>query len=201
MYLNRVDLSASAFVKEKLFDPYSIKTGLFKAFPGAERSFLYRLRTPEKGFVNLLVLSQSKPVTTPWGVWKTVEILEGFFQHKGKYSFEVRCNPTVTKAVYNKDGTRKKQGCKKPLAKKEVQEWFEARQSGWGFKMETGDFQFEGKQRCFKRREQRHITNDAYVVKGILEIEDVPQFMKTVQKGIGDAKAFGFGLFLLNPIN
>jgi len=41
------------------------------------------------------------------------------------------------------------------------------------------------------------LTHQAVLYDGVLEVQAVEQFMTSLQKGIGPAKAFGFGLLSL----
>lgn len=187
-------------------DSYAWHQAVWQAFPlhhDQSRDFLIRLDRKAQGF-RLLIVSLSKPNRPEWCLkdqWKTIEIPPTYFKQQ-RYSFQLRANPTKKMRVGNKhDGTRTKNGTRIPLRTlDELSNWLNRKGQAGGFIIEHDSLQiFPNRKENFTKlgKQGTHCVVD---LQGILCIKDPDLFYETFTKGIGSAKAFGFGLLVIAPI-
>jgi CRISPR system Cascade subunit CasE len=111
-------------------------------------------------------------------------------------------NPTKKVQVANANGSPKKNGRRVPIRQPtELAAWLARKGSMGGFEIEVETLQVipEGPQHFVQtRRRGTHLSVD---FRGTLQITEPKKFYQTLQKGIGSAKAFGFGLLVIAPIS
>jgi CRISPR system Cascade subunit CasE len=158
----------------------------------------------------------------PNPAWKNITVAYQSLQNGQVFSFRLRANPTKRIARITK-GDSELKGKRVGLLREEEQiAWLirkgEEREKGTpgGFeilrnecKAQNGETQMvprvnvrrEGKQRGRKKEEGRshETTHLAVLFDGILRITDANVFRKTLVRGIGPGKAFGFGLLSVAP--
>lgn len=176
------------------------------AFPGcdgAARDFLTRL-DEHAGRVRLLILSP-RPTTPPQWLtqrdeWASKQIPQGFFTARS-YRFQLHANPTVKRIVRNAAGERKKNGRREPITDKmEIFHWLNRKGQTGGFTVQADPLEIQAAPIRFTKKENGG-THHAVDIEGVLNITDPLLFhQETFSKGIGSAKAFGFGLLCLAPI-
>ena len=104
--------------------------------------------------------------------------------------------------VDNADGTRKKNGRRVPLTKRDdLVSWIERKASTGGFTLNPDSLRTIPRGREYFRKAGASGTLTAVEFQGELTIKDPTQFRKAFVKGIGPAKGFGFGLLALAPIS
>ncbi|MBD3353635.1 MAG: type I-E CRISPR-associated protein Cas6/Cse3/CasE, partial [Candidatus Lokiarchaeota archaeon] len=144
---------------------------------------------------------------------KNVNSLYEKLKPKMKLRFRLRANPTkkVSIADPNKSNNSKKSkkrsnrknGYRVPLKRRENQLiWIQRKSSLHGFKILSSGFNLDiplvkiSNQGDYtgKKGNGRVITHFSVLFEGVLKIEDLEKFKKTLKNGIGSGKAFGFGL-------
>ncbi|MBI2929447.1 MAG: type I-E CRISPR-associated protein Cas6/Cse3/CasE [Verrucomicrobia bacterium] len=189
----------------RIRDTYDWHQRVWQAFGGRDgspRDFLTRVDRLEEGY-RLLIVSATEPHKPDWcptHCFHTKLIPDAFFGH-AHYRFSLLANPTK-KIRSNKAGERTKHGRRVPLGRREdLVAWLLR-------KAESGCFRFDpAKLRTIPRgREYFHKPganglHSAVEFQGILEVTNPPAFRETFARGIGSAKAFGFGLLVLAPLS
>lgn len=224
-WLARLDIDAQYVRNAGIRDTYSWHKKLWEGcFPNdqeAKRDFLTRIDQFERTF-RVWVLAKRKPVSPAWcppGCFVVKEIAPSFFAHR-YYVFDLRANPVkaVVQRNDNGDTLRKQNGKRKsgkrvPLVKQdELRNWLirkgEIRclDKETGLKVPGGFRIVEEKpleispavDHYFRKREHE-AYHGGVQFRGTLEVTDQAKFIDTYHYGVGSAKAFGFGLFLLAP--
>jgi CRISPR system Cascade subunit CasE len=158
----------------------------------------------------LLIISPTEPTRPDWltdqDEWETKVIPPTFFQTR-RYRFQLHANPTVKRVVRDAAGNRKKNGKRESIkGEAALRAWLQRKgESGGFFVPETVPLEifsdvshFSKKSKTAQPMNGTHGTVD---ISGILEVTDSQLFLQqTFTKGIGSAKAFGFGLLVLAPI-
>ncbi len=199
-YLSRIQLGKAEAAKLLLRDSYAWHRRLWLTFPGQEgqrRSFLFRIDDRHDAF-RVLLLSPGPPAPQAWGAWQVAEVKPDFLRHE-RYLFQVRANPTVKRVVHEGGGAFKRNGRRTGIYDREgLRSWMgrKAAQSGFAL-LECdpgppmhGSFVKDG-------RGGKHTGVD---FRGALRVTDSAAFERAFHTGIGPAKAFGFGLLMLQPV-
>jgi len=205
IYLTQAHLNFATALRRRLRDGYDWHQAVWQVFPGRDgqqRDFLTRLDTRDDGF-RLLIVSPVQPTRPSWWpggpeAWQTKPVPESFFS-RGRYAFQLRANPTKKVAVKNPDGTMKKHGRREPLrTPDELLAWLQRKAAQGGFAVERSEVHREGREAFIKNgRAGTHSTVD---FRGVLVVKDPAAFQQTFRTGIGSAKAFGFGLLVIAPL-
>ncbi len=194
MYLTRITLGKSRAARLKLGDAYAWHQKLWEAFPGRDgerRDFLFRIDDAGRDF-RVFLLSESKPLPPDWGCWELKEIATSFLEH-GTYRFQLRANPTMRR---NQD--RRRIGV---YQENKLGEWIERKAEQHGFELQKSSLFIGGPIDEFFRKKGRRGKHVSVDFQGILSVSDHKEFKETFRNGIGSAKAFGFGLLMLQPLN
>ncbi len=187
---------------------------VWQAFPGRDgekRDFLTRL-DDKSGGTQLLIVSPIAPVRPDWlgdqDVWETKPIPPAYFQAR-RYRFQLRANPTH-KPVKDKDGNyiadAKKRKRRVVTGEVELAAWLRRKGEAGGFRLsESAPLETWSEVQRFEKRPaegpQHRGIHGTVDFSGIIEITDPALFLAaTFAKGIGSAKAFGFGLLVLAPL-
>lgn len=187
--LTRVMVDKRQAARQRLSDSYAWHKALWRAFPGKDgRDFLWRVEDHDEAF-RAYIVSPDAPEPQPWGKWQSKPIAEGFLDH-ARYRFKVRVNPVMRR---KSDGRRL--GLFVP---EKIAAWFERRAAEAGFAIDRVVYGPALDQPFFK--DGRRGLHRAVDLEGVLRVEDAERFRTAFQKGLGPAKAFGFGLFVLQPI-
>lgn len=202
MFLTRVTTDAADAARRRLSDRYRWHQEIWKAFPdvpeGTTQDHLFRLDFHPAQII-LWILSSGEPKPLDWGRWETKEVNKSFLSHS-RYEFALCANPTVMRVVRLEDGSRKKNGRRTTIySEEELKEWLAQKGEKNGFRVEQSlcdppvkDYFYKGKQSGVHARVD---------FRGILSVTDADRFASAWKNGIGSAKAFGFGLLLLKPID
>lgn len=192
-----------------------------------EIGFLTRIDELEGRF-QCWVLSEAKPSRPTWcpeACFALKEISASFLEHRF-YRFDIVVNPVQTKVVRAESGEtlyrydaygnlllrpngkpKRKHGKKVPIVGHDALcAWIEKKGNEGGFRVCTVQplavLSHQAKSFSKKGRDGApgQVAYHAGVqFRGVLEVVDRAAFAKTYRSGIGSAKGFGFGLFLLAP--
>lgn len=191
-YLTRITLGKSQAAYLQLKDAYAWHQKLWEAFPGQdgkERDFLFRIDDVKRDFV-VLMLSPVKPTIPNWGYWESKKIADSFLEYN-TYRFQLKANPTMRR---NQD--RRRLGI---YQEDLLQQWIKRKADQNGFDIGNNELVISAPIDEFfvkKSRRGKHVAVD---FKGTLSVTDRAAFVKAFTNGIGSAKAFGFGMLMLQP--
>lgn len=177
-----------------IFDSYGWHKQLWRAFPGQDSKrhglFLFRVDDHRQQW-RLHVLSAIEPKRPEWGVWQMKEVAVSFLEHD-RYRFQLKANPTMR---------RKEDGRRLGLFKEDLLlEWMKRKGDINGFVADESALAVGAPmEERFRHNDVvgRHIAVD---FQGLLMVKDRELFKKAFEEGIGSAKAFGFGLLMLQPV-
>lgn len=218
MYLSRMILNPRARrVQRELANIYQLHRSLMRSFPDdlpPEERVLFRVDVDARtGVPTVLLQSHTRP---DWA-WLTDDGARDYLLpnrnippaiqppqhlstksfdltfHEGqRLAFRLRANPTV-----------KRDDSRHGLYREEEQRaWLERKGERDGFRPLRVTVIQEGNQHAWKPRrdgKRRKLTHFAVRFDGVLTVTDPEALWETVQRGIGPAKSFGFGLLSLAP--
>jgi len=193
--LSRIKIDHKTAAQCQLNDSYAWHKALWESFPEIKnRNFLYRVEAHDAGFL-VYLLSESKPQKQDWGCWESKPVGEAFLRHS-IYRFQLCANPTVKRKVEGrKNGTR--------TAICDVEKlkfWLMRKAELGGFAIDESALQISPPINQPFRKKGKSGNHKRVEFQGILNVTNSNAFQKTFKNGIGSAKAFGFGLLVLQPI-
>lgn len=226
-WLTRFYLDQQIAILHGMRDNYGWHKKLWDCFPGdpnRKRDFLTRIDELDGSYC-VWLLSRDKPTRPEWcppGDFALKPIAPSFLSHR-RYAFDIRVNPVKALVQRGPGGEtmihpngKRKHGKRVPIVThEELREWIKrkgrsrCRSKQTGQEMPGGFIVVEDEicpleitpvvESYF--RKQEHIGYHGGVqFRGILEVTNRDHFTETFYAGIGSAKAFGFGLFLLAPV-
>jgi CRISPR system Cascade subunit CasE len=205
-YLTQVQIPCRQAAEElRLRDAYDWHQLVWECFPhrdGQTRDFLTRLDARPEGF-HLLIVSPHEPTRPDWCPaenWRSRSIPENYFGRK-RYAFQLRANPTKKVTALNPDGSPKKNSRRVPLrTREELLTWLQRKADQGGFRVDSKSVRTipEGTERFSKPGARG--THTTVEFRGVLEVTSPTAFHVAFTRGIGSAKAFGFGLLVIAPI-
>jgi CRISPR system Cascade subunit CasE len=196
-----VDYKTAA--KRRLLDTYAWHKAVWQAFPGREsdnRDFLTRLDRLRDGF-RLLMVSPQPPSMPDWCPtpenWQTKVVPISFFSGS-QYLFQLCANPTRKVHTTRSDGALSKNGRRVPLTSHdELVAWLERKAAEGGFRLHAASLQAVPKGREYFSKRGQLGLHSAVEFRGTLSIVERQKFYDAFRRGIGSAKAFGFGLLYM----
>lgn len=203
-YLTQATIDHATTAKRGFRDVYDWHQAVWKAFPGRgdqQRDFLTRLDERDEGF-RLLIVSPEIPTRPEWcpvEAWQTKPIPATYFG-KRRYAFQLLANPTKKITKLGADGKPTKNGKRVPLrTREEYVAWMQRKAEQGGFAVEADTLRTiqQGREH-FQKKEMRGL-HTAVEFQGVLAVTDPAKFHETFTRGIGSAKAFGFGLLVIAP--
>ncbi len=187
-------------------DSYAWHKRVWETFPGkpeAARDFLTRLDDTGEGF-RLLILSPEPPTRPDWcptDGWASKTFAPAFLTHPA-YRFSLLANPTRKRVVRDEQGNRKKNGRREPIVDREgLLAWMVRKASQHGFEVDLDTLKTIPRSRQPFNKTGSTGTHTATEFSGLLRVTDPEAFQLAATRGIGSAKAFGFGLLCLSPIS
>ena len=207
-HLTQVTLDFATAARLRLRDCYDWHQAVWKAFPGRDgepRGFLTRLDQRREGF-RLLIVSPMQPVRPDWcpadaESWKTKPIPDAYFT-RSRYAFQLCANPTKKISKEQSDGSLTKNGRRVPLRKREeLVEWIKRKGEQGGFTVDEATLRTFSRGREYFERHGQPGLHSAVEFQGALTVTDPAKFHETFTRGIGSAKAFGFGLLVIAPVS
>ncbi len=193
MILSAVTLTKREALQARLCDVYAWHQGIWQAFPGRDgdrRDFLFRVDDRSSSF-RLYVLSHTEPAAPPWGRWQSKAVGPSFLEH-ARYRFQLKANPTLRQSE-----SRKRVGL---CDETKLRNWMQRKADQHGFAVAAEELVITPPmEETFVKhgRRGKHLAVD---LRGVLTVTDRDRFRAAFETGIGSAKAFGFGLLLLQPI-
>jgi CRISPR system Cascade subunit CasE len=199
-------------------DSYSWHKKIWDCFSGSseqKRDFLMRVDESD-GIIVIWTRSEREPRCPSWcpnHCFKKRKISTSFLSHK-YYIFDVKVNPIIALTQKNEDSLntlRRKNGRhtlskRVPLTNKnDLRKWLDNKGNRGGFVIsDLEPLEISPAARIYFRKNLHGRNTTGYhsivVFRGVLEVTDSKNFAHTYYNGIGSAKAFGFGLFLLAPL-
>ncbi len=220
MWLARMHVQAQVARSEKITDGYAWHKRIWDCFPQApdtKRNFLSRIDQLEGAF-QIWLLVKTKPVQPSWCMaaddFELKQIAPTFFNHS-YYAFDLRANPTKKLVVRDGHGNRRRQGKRISLVKPDdLRDWLIRKGEtrcldpvthqpiSGGFRIrEDRPLEISPMQEHMFRKNEHDGWHGGVQFRGVLEVTRKEHFIETYQDGLGSAKGFGFGLFLLAPIS
>ncbi|HMJ05533.1 MAG TPA: type I-E CRISPR-associated protein Cas6/Cse3/CasE [Chthoniobacterales bacterium] len=213
-WLTRAIITPRTLFSRGIRDAYAWHQLVWQAFPGRDgttRDFLTRL-DDKPGGAQLLIVSPVEPSRPDWlgatDSWESKPIPPAYFQAR-RYRFQLRANPTH-KPVKGADGQyiadAKKRKRRAITGDDELAAWLRRKGEGGGFRLcESVPLEIWCTAQRFEKRRDGEVrqcgVHAAVDFSGVIEIVDCALFLSaTFSKGIGSAKAFGFGLLVLAPL-
>ena len=213
-WLTQLNLDHAAVARRHLRDNYDWHQAAWECFPGRPtdaRDFLTRLDESPEGF-RLLIVSPQPPIRPEWcpaPAWQSREIPPDYFE-RSRYAFQLRANPT--KKVVNPakpkaigpDGriNRNKNARRVPLRQPaDLEAWLQRKADAGGFTVEADSLQIVPEGQDHFNRERQHGVHASVEFRGTLTVTDPAKFHDAFTRGLGSAKAFGFGLLVIAPLN
>ena len=201
MYLTRIVLDGREAISIKLSDAYAWHQRLWEAFPdhdGEDRKFLSRTEVRD-GQHQTLLLSPQEPFRPDWGLWEIKPVAPIFLDHS-TYLFDLRANPVVSKQVHAHDGQPRPRGRRRPVLDPQgLSDWMHRKAETHGFVIDDATLQVGAPVRQPFRTRDRSGVHTRVDFRGVLTVQNRQAFQLAFHSGIGPAKAFGFGLFMLQP--
>jgi CRISPR system Cascade subunit CasE len=203
-YLTQAIVDHATAAKRGFRDVYDWHQAVWKAFPGRDgenRDFLTRLDERDDGF-RLLIVSPASPTRPDWcpvEAWQTKPIPETYFS-KRRYAFQLRVNPTKKVTKLGADGKPTKNGRRVPLrTREEFVAWIRRKGEQGGFSVAADTMRaIQQGREYFQKKEMRGL-HSAVEFQGTLTVVDPVKFHDSFARGVGSAKAFGFGLMVIAP--
>lgn len=203
--LTQLTLDFETVVHLRIHDAYDWHQRVWECFPGRDgeqRDFLTRLDEQRDGF-RLLIVSSTLPMRPAWcppDCWRTEPIPERYFGY-GCYQFRLCANPTRKVAVRKPDGTFTKNGRREPLrSREELIGWLQRKGEQGGFAVNADTLRTVPGGRAYFQKDGMRGLHSAVEFQGMLAVTDPAKFSEAFRRGIGSAKAFGFGLLILVPV-
>lgn len=203
-YLTQSTIDHATALNRGLRDTYDWHQAVWKAFPGRDgknRDFLTRLDERGDGF-RLLIVSAEIPTRPDWcpvDCWQTKPIPETYFG-KSRYAFQLCANPTKKVTKLQPDGNPTKNGKRVPLrSREELVAWMQRKGEQGGFVVEEAMLRTIPRGREHFAKDGARGLHSTVEYQGVLTITDPAKFHETFTRGIGSAKAFGFGLLVIAP--
>ena len=135
--------------------------------------------------------------------WKTPAGKIYFGDHPPEGSVAVKRvqKPLGKVAVQNPDSSFKKNGRRVPLGKREdLIAWIKRKGAQGAFGVEEASLRTFPRGREYFQKNGRGGLHSAVEFQGVLTVTDPSKFYETFTRGIGSAKAFGFGLLVIAPV-
>ena len=204
--LTQLVLDAATVARLGIRDVYDWHQRSWECFPdrdGHPRDFLTRLDRKGESF-QLLIISPREPTRPAWcpaDCWHGPKSIPETYFSRTRYHFQLCANPTKKVAVQNPDGTFKKHSRRVPLITREdLVAWIARKGDQGGFAVADDSLRTIPRGREYFERSGQRGLHSAVEFQGVLTVTDPRQFHDAFLRGIGPAKAFGFGLLVIAPI-
>lgn len=211
LFLSRARVDYELAAKRGLRDTYDWHQKVWEAFPQREdqkRDFLTRVDRKDTHFQLLIVspIAPHRPGWCPTDAWESKQISPDFFEHP-RYWFSLLANPTEKKRKLNAQGEPTKNGRRVPLTRREdLVAWLERKAAASGFRVDLGSLRILARGREYFHKRDLATKKDTVGLHaarefcGVMDVTDRGAFIDAFRRGIGSAKAFGFGLLVLAPV-
>lgn len=208
MFLTQLKLSTQDMIDLRITDDYSIHRVVYSLFPEEDKErnrILYVDKGVRKDHRVLWILSQIEPqMKFEKEKMQAKPVSEDFLNHK-RYSFEILLNPVRKSKELGKlvpVRAPSKEERENDPQKDDLLDWFRQKAGQNGF-APGPDLRYMVKPvQTFSQKDHKEQTvfHNKVLFSGTLTVTDPECFRQAFEKGIGKAKAFGFGLLQLVPI-
>jgi CRISPR system Cascade subunit CasE len=216
MLLSRIHLSPEAVSSRDLgpmlASPYRLHKAVWSLFADhadRRRDFLYRVDW-DSGRPVLWTLSDRPPRPVP-ELWEAqTRELNPVLRPGERLRFSLRANPIVTRDGKRHDvvmeakqrlraaGTPKAWPTEAQLAQEHGAAWLIRHAEGRGFAVEPGEILVDSYEvQTFKKPQGEGVRFATCDFHGLLTVTEADAFLRTLHQGLGAAKGFGCGLFLI----
>jgi len=192
MIASVLKLDRKAMKVLQITDLYSIHKTIYSLYPGNKREFLFYDQGGDIRSRSILILSKVPPLLPAAGEVTSKRIPDEFLEDH-TYAFRVQLNPIVRLA-----GSRR---VKPVVGKEPLLSWFLRNQEQWGFSADKDRLEVSDTGVTEIRKTDHIITLNRAEFTGMAVVGDRNKFRKSFEEGIGRAKAFGFGLLQIMPMN
>jgi CRISPR system Cascade subunit CasE len=204
--LTQIRLSAATVARLGIRDVYDWHQRTWECFPcrdGQPRDFLTRLDRKGDSF-QLLIVSPAEPTRPAWcpgDCWRGPKLIPESYFSRTRYRFQLCANPTKKVAVQNPDGSFKKNSRRVPLGKREdLIAWLQRKGEQGGFSVEEDSLRIIPRGREYFQKNGQTGLHTAVEFQGVLVVTDPQRFHEAFRRGVGPARAFGFGLLVIAPV-
>jgi CRISPR system Cascade subunit CasE len=213
-WLARIELDTAALERLEILDSYDWHQRLWTCVPDApksDRDFLTRIDLLD-GAARAWMLTVRRPVCPAWcptEAFSARELAPGFLSHK-RYAFDLRANATKALVQRTADGSPQRKANGKRASGKRVplvdpvdlRSWLDRKAADAGFRIaDAKPLEIGPMVESHFRKKGTGGSHGGVQFRGVLEVTDPTKFAQAYSKGIGPAKAFGFGLLLLAPVH
>lgn len=203
--LTQITLDAATVARLGIRDVYDWHQRTWECFPnrnGHPRDFLTRLDRKSERF-QLLMVSRREPIRPPWcpaDCWCGPKFIPESYFSRTCYRFQLCANATKKVAVQKPDGSFKKNSRRVPLTKREdLIAWIKRKGELGGFSVAEESLRTIPRGREYFEKNGQRGLHSAVEFQGVLTVTDPRKFYEAFIRGIGPAKAFGFGLLVVAP--
>lgn len=204
----------------KPFNPEEFGNGHVRVTRTADSGFLFRIDPKLVGRAVILVQSAIKPY------WEyafrnadyllaappEVKVIDPCYKEGQYLRFRLVANPTRKIDTKSGPNGERNNGNRVPVANDRLFEWLYRRAESMGFTFDLKDVAFQTSYTYFKKPEKNQNEKSkknseekgrlrSVRFDGFLTVTDSDVFRNTLSKGIGTAKAFGFGLLSVAPVH
>lgn len=209
MYMSRVEIDTNDRNKIRdLSQVEAIHNWVEKSFPeefssGKRSRKLWRI-DQLKGKDYLIIVSETPPTKEcleKYGVTGTAQVKNyvNFLRNikeGDKYTFRIVLNPVVSKM----EDPDQKRGRVKPVNNHQQMQFLYDRSKNNGFSLNKDEYSVVKRSQInFRRSSQKTIKLSMATYEGKLTVIDKELFIRTLTKGIGKKKAYGFGMMTIIP--
>ena len=219
LYLTQILLAHDTAYKAGLRDSYDWHQKIWRAFPGRDggtRDFLTRL-DPLDERLRLLVLSQTRPTRPDWcpvPAWQSKEIPPSFLDGTA-YRFSLVANPTRKTRPRDAEGKpmeksqrvfithrEDRAGTEDGAVRPGLLSWFARKAEAHGFRVpDPAQLRTVPRPRQYFIKQGKAGLHGGVEFQGDLWVTEPEKFREAFVNGIGSAKAFGFGMLVLAPLD
>lgn len=205
-YLTQITFEPALVARLGIRDGYDWHQLVWTFFPGREaskRDFITRL--DNKGScIRLLIISAVEPKCPdgfPAECWQGPRAIPETFFSRATYRFQLCANPTKKIKAFLPDGSQRPNGRREPLRKREdLVAWIRRKGEQNGFVVDETMLQAYPRGREYFEKNGHIGLHSAVEFRGVLKVTEPERFRQAVTSGIGSAKAFGFGLLVIEPL-
>ncbi|WP_165064368.1 type I-E CRISPR-associated protein Cas6/Cse3/CasE [Desulfovibrio sp. ZJ200] len=212
IWLARAEPDMAHALRHGLRDAYDWHKAAWQCFPHApeaRRDFLTRLDPPQAGMrhCRFWLLSGRCPQRPDWcppESWGIKRVAPGFLGHE-LYRFDLLANPCRKLRAAEADGRRGKNSRRKALTRREEQlDWLRRKAAQHGFQLleeqEGANVEIFPAENHHFNKAGEHGLIVGVRFRGLLRVVEQQAFAEAFARGIGSARAFGFGLLMLEPL-
>lgn len=186
-------------------DSYDWHQKLWEIFPNRDaeaRDFLSRIDRSGDNY-RIWILSQSVPTRPEWcpAAGFATKIVSDMYFGYARYRFSLLANPTRKIKALKSDGTAKKNGRREAIrADTDLRAWLQRKAKQGGFDVNVDSLKVIPRGSNYFSKSKSSGSHAAVEFQGVLTVQDRARFRETCIKGVGTAKAFGFGMLTIVPL-